>query len=123
MKCKHCGQEIEEEKTLKVKEWNLEFSYPIKHTETYDEIVVPKGWRLPFLWELVRLVQSEYSDWILDYEKRCFRYFYTKQTKEDISKNVVQWLYRNGVGHWDASWYSLLYSNSDGRVIFVREIK
>ena len=55
--CKHCGSELKElAKTIKVKELNIEIETEIHDKgKTFNEIKIPKGWRLPTYFELQTL--------------------------------------------------------------------
>ena len=47
MKCKHCGHEIENRKTIKIPELKIEVETEYHQKDIMaKEIVIPKGWRL-----------------------------------------------------------------------------
>ena len=93
---------------------NLRVSYPIV-AHSYDEAekLCPKGWRIPKIWELIK-IHTE-SNLIENYEKGQFRIFWSS-TKGEYG---VRRLGRCGGGVWFAR-DDLRGSGSGGRVVFVR---
>lgn len=118
MTCPYCSKS--EGKTFKSKATGLEWTYPQKASSYKDaEKLCQKGWRLPMLWEIIKLLQSEDKHFILDYEKGEWRYFWS--LKEN---NSVHRVFRFRGGSWNAYWDdSLDDCNEDCRVVFVRELK
>lgn len=113
------GYKIEspkEQKLLKV--GHLEITYPIEYTGTYDQIEVPKGFRLPEMWELYFIMQN--SKEIREWEKGEWLVFYARGDTYNLKNNTICVLFRDGnlslgTGDWD-----LAYSNEYGRVIFIK---
>ena len=67
MKCKHCGHEIEREtikiKELNIKELNIEVETNIQQKgKSFNEIKIPKGWRLLTMEEIKFLHNSKYKE-------------------------------------------------------------
>ena len=108
-------------KTLKIKELGIEITKPKKWIKQYNEIVKPKGWRLPHIWELFQIHESKHKDFI--FGKKGWLAFACEQLSIDKENKWCRWLYRDGYGDLVAKGGSLLYSSSDGRVCFVKEIK
>jgi hypothetical protein len=62
MKCKHCGHEIEDRSSIKIKELRIEVETEIHDKDkTLKEIEIPKGWRLLTLEEIMWLHNSKYK--------------------------------------------------------------
>ena len=94
---------------------NLEVTYPIEAKE-YNEIKIPKGWRIPKIYELMKIYIE--SDVLKEYETGDFIIFWTC----DEYNYGVRRLYRNYVvGGWGCP--RGRFSSSCGRVVFVKEEK
>lgn len=95
----------------------------IYKAKTYQksERLCPKGYRMPYLWELIKLIEEGKGENILNHEKGEWRWFWCKQNKNDKKEKIIHGLGRYTDGSWLALWYDLAYSNADGRVIFVKE--
>ena len=62
MKCKHCGNEIEDMETIKIRELNIEVETEIHDkNKILSEIEIPKGWRLLTVNEITWLFNSRYK--------------------------------------------------------------
>lgn len=121
-KCKNCGAEMpKKKKTLKIKELGIEITAPEKWTKPYNEIVKPKGWRLPQVWELFQIHESKHKDFIFGEEG--YLNFACEQLSIDKGKKWSRWLYRYGSDELGAWGDNLRRANEDGRVCFVRERK
>jgi len=72
----------------------------------------PKGYRLPEIWELVKLA-CEGNKKIFDTEKGSWIFFWGKTHR----------LCRDIYGCWGADLGSPFYSDADGRVVFVKDLK
>jgi len=106
-------------KTKKFKKIGLEVTYPIEFTETYKIIKVPKGWRLPELWELFRIAQFDreflkLKDW---------NWYFANQTKKDKKNKIIRGLYLGRNLDLGSFWGDLGSSNANGRVVFVRDLE
>ena len=120
MKCKTWGHEIEKSQKLKskiMKDIGLEVTYPIKHTETYDEIKIPNGWRLPELWELFRIAQYDLKflkedRWVVYYSLPTY---YAKEN------GYTSGLYVDSYCGLYSECDNVADSVGDGRVVFVKE--
>ena len=67
-----------------------------------------KGFRIPYIWQLIKLIQEGEAEKFFKYEKGKDRYFLTKQSKRDVKKKIVRGLLRDRDGDWDAGWYGVL---------------
>lgn len=91
--------------------------------ETYEdaEKLCPKGYRIPFLWELIKLAQEGKLKKLLNEEDGKFRMFWTMKTAEENSLRVFVACAGLCVGRF---WYSgivrLGHSYGSGRVVFVK---
>jgi hypothetical protein len=92
----------------------------IYKAETYEkaEKLCPKGYRLPYLWELFKLLQEGKGKKILDYEKGEWRAFWTK--KDELKPFCLRVLVRNGYSGLGAGGRDLVGSYAGGRVVFVK---
>ena len=120
MKCKTCGHEIEKPKKLKskvMKEIGLEVTYPIKHTETYNKIKVPKGWRLPELWELFRIAQYD----LKFLKEDSFVIYYSLPTHYAKENGYISRLCVNSNGDLYSNDGGVAYSYDYVRVVFIKE--
>jgi len=93
----------------------------IYKAKTYEEAEkqCPKGYRMIYLWELIKLVEEGKE--IFNYEKGFYRYFLCKQNKQDKKAKIVRRLDRDSDGSWYASWSDVLDSDDYYRVVYVRE--
>ena len=109
-------------KHKKIKELGIEITEPqnIKKIP-YNEIKIPKGYRMIKLWEMFWLHDSKYRDFVFGEEGWLI--FACDQLSIDKKNNWARWLYRD----WD-DWISarggdLLNSSEGGWVCFVKEIE
>lgn len=86
--------------------------------ETYKEVQkkCPKGYRLPEIWELVKLA-CEKNKIIFETEKGNWIFFWSNKLDGDY----YQRLNRLTDGDWDTGWYDIGDSYSDGRVVYIKE--
>lgn len=87
--------------------------------KTYEEAqkLCPKGYRMPEIWELVKLA-CENHPIIVDTEKGDWIFFWSSTKYKDFG---VRGLDRYRGGGWSAGWNVLADSGDGGRVVFVRE--
>lgn len=108
--------EIEEMKTKTIKLSNgMEITEPIKvssYKEAEDKC--PKGFRIPMMWELVKMMQE--TDYLLNYQKGESRFFISKKNEN----NIVRGLFLYCGGGWSALWYSLANSLDYGLVVYLK---
>lgn len=122
-KCKHCGHEIEEKKTIKMPEFNIEITEIQDWSKPYNEIIAPKGFRKIEVWELWRILDSKYRDKVLGEYKEKSNYFWCEQTEYDKRNNYSRWLYLSRGLNLGSNNDVLAVSYSGGRVIFCRSLK
>jgi len=118
-------QKLEEQKNKSFicNELKIELN-PIKEwIKPYNEIKPPKGWRLIELWELFFLEKNGYFDKLLGKFKGKYNYILTAQTNWAKENNKSSGLVVDRDGLLGSYWNSLVDSNSDGRVAFVRDLK
>jgi len=108
-------------KTKIIKELGIEITKPKKWIKPYNEIKIPKGWRLPYVWELFQIHESEHKDFIFGEEG--WLEFACEQLSIDKEQERSRWLYRNRYLNLYAGNKDLTLSDSDGRVCFVRKIE
>ena len=109
-------------KSIKIKELGIEITKPKKWTKQYNEIKIPKGWeRLPHVWELFQIHEGKHKEFIFGEEG--WLGFPCEQLSIDKKNKWSRWFYRYEYEDLDARDGNLSYSDSDGRVCFVREIK
>ena len=91
--------------------------------ETYQEAEknCPKGYRMLYLWEMMKLIEEGNGKKILNYEKSRWRIFWGKQSKEDVKNEIVYRLDRDVWGYWSAYWYDLPGSYENGRAVYIKE--
>lgn len=126
MKCEKCGQEVKETQELKFTkypEFGIEVSQIIDWDKPYNEIQIPNGCRLPEVWELWRLLESEYSDKFLGKYRGEYSWFWCKQTKYAKENNRSSGLYLHWGSYLGSACEDLADSDSDGRCVFVRDLK
>ena len=72
--------------------------------------ICPKGYRLPKIWELVKLA-CEKNKKIFDTEECKWIFFWgeTHRLARDIN------------GDWNALWYDSFNPNANGRAVFIKE--
>lgn len=87
--------------------------------KTYEEAqkLCPKGYRIPEIWELVKLA-CENHPIIVDTEKGDWIFFWSSTKYRDFGVRRVD---RGGGGGWVGGWGDLAGSDDAGRVVFVRE--
>ena len=120
MKYKTCGAEMpKKQKTLKIKELGIEITAPKKWAGPYNEIKKPKGWRLPHVWELFQIHESKHKEFV--FGEDGYLAFPCEQLSVDKKKQWSRWLCRYGGDGLYAWSEGLLGSDSNGRVIFVKE--
>ncbi len=124
MKCKTCGHELKEKRTLKIKELKIEVTYPAEYTGQYNKIEIPKGWKLINVRDLWWILdESKYMNDFLGNFKGEWNRFWCEQTKHDKKAKQSRWLVLDGYLVLYSDWGNLDYSDSDGRVVFVRDLK
>jgi len=109
-------------KPFKCKELNLEIT-PLKEwTKPYNEIVIPKGWRLLKTHECIFLIEEGYRDELIGKFKKDCNYIYVQQTNYAKKNNYLSRVYFYWSGSVNSSYDNLQNSNDDGRVAFCREL-
>jgi hypothetical protein len=86
--------------------------------KTYEEAkkLCPKGYRMPEIWELVKLA-CENNKIIFETEKDKWIFFWSGTIYRNTS---VPRLSRGRYGYWVAYWYGLALSLDAGRVVYVK---
>ena len=114
--------ENESLKTFKCKELNLEIT-PVKEwTKPYNEIVIPKGWRLLKTHECIFLIEEGYKNELIRKLKE-YNWIWVQQTnyaKENNYSSGVYFCRSGNVGSYYVGY--LRNSDDDGRVAFCREL-
>ena len=109
-------------KPFKCKELNLEIT-PLKEwTKPYNEIVIPKGWRLLKTHECIFLIEEGYRDELIGKFKKDCNYIYVQQTNYAKENNYSSSVYFGRNGSVDSDDGNLQNSFDDGRVAFCREL-
>ena len=87
--------------------------------KTFEEAkeLCPKGYRLPEIWELVKLA-CENNKKIFETEKEKWIFFWSNTKYKDYG---ALRLYRYADGYWVAVWGDLDDSSGDGWVVYVKE--
>jgi len=84
----------------------------------------PKGFYFPYIGELIKLIQEGKAKELFKYEKGKYRFFLTKQTKEDFDRKIVRRVDRGRLGAWLADWGNDLDLFVDGcRVVYLKKEK
>ena len=113
-------------KKMKVKELKIEVSEMKEWTKPYDEIVCPKGKRLikfselMFIWENEKYRKILFKEYL---ENPSWILIWCEQLWNDKLKNRSRWLSLGRDLVLGSNWCSLDNSDSDGRVVFVKELK
>ena len=118
MKCPKCGYEgleLFESKVLgltitKIQDWD----------KPYKEIVIPEGYRMIKVWELLKLVESEECNNFLGKYSETYNYFLCAQTKYAKENSRSSWLYLNNNLNFDSVNGDLANYEEVGRVVFVK---
>lgn len=86
--------------------------------KTYEEAekLCPRGYRIPKIWELVKLAEEKNKK-IFETEKESNIFFWSSS----LDGNGLHRLSRGRYCYWYAIWYYLYSSNKDGRVVYVKE--
>ena len=116
-KCKHYGHELKE--NIKIPEMKLEITQIEKWNKSYNEIKIPKGYRLMEVWEFFKLEKEHPKIFNKIFKEKSVEYVLA-QTNSDISNSRSRWLSRNGYLVLFARGRVLASSDSVGRVFFVR---
>lgn len=92
----------------------------IYKVKTYKEAEkkCPKGYRPPYLWELIKLIQEQPK---LLIPKEGWVLYFTKQTEADKKRNIFRGAYLLENGYWYSDSNYLGYSSGNGRVVYVEE--
>ncbi len=121
MKCKHCGSEIKKPKLFKSKVLNLELTQIQDWDKPYNEIEIPKGFRLIKVEELWKLLDSKEADSFLGNYKGEYNWFHCAQTKNDKREKWGRRLCLGRGLNLSSDDEDLASSYGDGRVVFVLE--
>ena len=115
--CPHC--KCNEEMKINGLIWS-----PIqKWDKTFKDIKIPKGWRLPTIYELMQVYETDEAE-LFDAEyKKQWHWFFCKQTKWAKENNWLSRVYLYRVGSVYSDSVDLPFSFDFGRVVFVRDIK
>lgn len=100
---------------------NLEITQIQDWNKPYNQIIIPSGFRLIKVQELIDLLESDSAGKFLGDYKDKHNWFWCEQTKYDKLNNYSRRLFRGRGGSWDAFWSGLGYSDAGGRVVFVKE--
>ena len=114
--------ENESLKSFRCKELNLEIT-PLKEwTKPYNEIVIPKGWRLLKTHEYFYLIEEGYENQLIGKFKNEYNYAWTQQTNYAKKNNYASRVYfdRNGIVYSNYDYLQNSYDN--GRVAFCRKL-
>ena len=102
---------------------NLEWSKIKEWDKTFEEIEIPKGWRLPKVTELKRIYKTDKAEKFDKEYKKNWHLFFCQQTKFAKENNYFSRVYLLSDGDLGASVGVLSDSGGDGRVVFCRELK
>ena len=109
-------------KPFKCKELNLEIT-PLKEwTKPYNEIVIPKGWRLLKTHECIFLIEEGYRDELIGKFKKDCNYIYVQQTNYAKKNNYLSRVYFYWNGSVNSNNDNLQGSSGNCRVAFCREL-
>jgi len=114
--------EPKEQKLLKIPELNIEVTKIQDWIKPYNEIVIPKGFRLIEDYELMWLIRKATTKFLGKY-KGEYNYFWIAQTPYVKANNYSSGLYLNGNLGLYLYDDGLSDSDEDGRVVFVRDLK
>ena len=113
--------ENESLKTFKCKELNLEIT-PVKEwTKPYNEIVIPKGWRLLKTHECIFLIEEGYKNELIRKLKE-YNWIWVQQTNYAKENNYSSRVYFFRNGNVSSNYDNLQDSYGSGRVAFCREL-
>jgi len=124
MKCEKCGKTIKnyKSKTLKIAEFNLEVTEIQDWDKPYNEITVPKGWRLSEIWEIGRIIDSKYYEEFIGKNKEKWSRIWCAQTAYAKENDKSSCAFLGRCRDWGSGNGHLADSNSGGRVVFVRDL-
>lgn len=100
----------------------MKTKFIIQKAETYQIALdnIPKGYRIPKIWELFELVYNNKE--IMEYEKGEWIFFWSS-TKHRVYNNHNSVLVRDWDSGLYAGYWDLVSSDADGRVIYIEEKK
>jgi len=101
---KIAGLEITE-----IKDWN----------KPYNEIEIPKGFRLPTIQEMFDIFEEDVDKWLGDYKVK-YNLFWCSQTRYDKLNKRSRWVFLNRNSNLNSYCDNLEGSYGVGRVAFVR---
>ena len=114
--------ENESLKSFRCKELNLEIT-PLKEwTKPYNEIVIPKGWRLLKTHEYFYLIEEGYENQLIGKFKNEYNYAWTQQTNYAKKNNYASWVCFGRSGSVYSVDDDLQNSYDNGRVAFCRKL-
>ena len=114
--------ENESLKSFRCKELNLEIT-PLKEwTKPYNEIVIPKGWRLLKTHEYFYLIEEGYENQLIGKFKNEYNYAWTQQTNYAKKNNYASRVFLYGDAEVSSGYGDLQNSNDYGRVAFCRKL-
>jgi len=114
--------ENESLKSFRCKELNLEIT-PLKEwTKPYNEIVIPKGWRLLKTHEYFYLIEEGYENQLIGKFKNEYNYAWTQQTNYAKKNNYASRVCFDRDGYVYSNVVNLQYSYDVGRVAFCRKL-
>jgi len=124
------GYKIDKPKThfIDFPKLKLRFFTEVIKADTFNKTskLIPKGKRLPYLWELFYILEDEKIRKLLS-PKEDWLFFWTKQNQWDKEKNRLSGLNLSRNLDMDSDWHasdgSLSNSYDDGRVVFVENLK
>ncbi len=114
--------ENESLKSFRCKELNLEITPLKKWTKPYNEIVIPKGWRLLKTHEYFYLIEEGYENQLIGKFKNEYNYAWTQQTNYAKKNNYESWVYLDRDAEVDSNDDDLRGSLGNGRVAFCRKL-
>jgi len=101
---------------------NLEWSKIKKWNKTFEEIEIPKGWRLPTTDELKSIYKTDKVEEFDEEYKKVWHWIYCQQAEYAKENNLLSGVFLGSNGGFYASNEDLSYAYDGGRVVFCREI-
>ena len=114
--------EFENQKPFKCKELNLEITQLKEWIKFYNEIIIPKGWRLLKTHECIFLIEEGYKNQFIGKFRKIYNYIWVQQTNYSKKYGYSSRVYFSWYGNVYSINGDLRASDDDGRVAFCREL-
>lgn len=110
-------------KTFFIPVLNIDITPLQEWTKPYNEIVIPKGYRLAHDWEVIYIARQEkYARLLFPNIGEQYYFVWCHQTPSDVTKGYARRLCLDGDLDLDSYGGVLAGSGGDGRVAFVRDV-